>query len=93
MKGVLIDIIRNDLDRNSIQHKDIYDRLSNLEQLRAVQATEFNQIKTMLVDVQKDIKDIINKPSQKWDALTIAITNVIATVIITTILNVIFKSM
>lgn len=64
-----ITALERDSERNQHTHKEFYDKFEGLTTRQAVLDEKFSQIMSGIGDLQKDMKEIKEKPAKRWDAV------------------------
>lgn len=65
--------LENRVDKNetdaSEAHKEMFDRLREIEKAEAVQSTRFETILEKLDGLTSTVSDLTNKPGRRWEAI------------------------
>jgi septal ring factor EnvC (AmiA/AmiB activator) len=83
LKDAEIKSIQEDLVRNSNQHREFYQKFSQLETKIAVSDERYTNLLTVMTEVKTTVNELKDKPAKKWDN----ISNYIITAIISLILG------
>lgn len=74
--------LQKDAERNSKQHKEFYNEISNMKQGMAVSDERYNNLLSVMNEVKTAVSDLKEKPAKKWDSVSMyVITAIIGGVI------------
>lgn len=87
--------IEKDLERNSLQHREFYDKFSGIAVREGIAENQMQQLISSMNEIKADLRDIKEAPAQSFNAVKMCIiTAVISSVasgLVASLLNMIMK--
>lgn len=77
-----IDAIKKDLERNSAQHREFYDKLSVIAVHEGVAENQMQQLLSSMSDIKSDLREIKEAPEQSFNAVKMCVITTITSSVV-----------
>lgn len=74
--------MKNDLERNSSQHREFYDKITDFTTKQALADERYNNILAVVSEIKLGLTEIKDKPAKKWDNLSWLVISTIVSLIL-----------
>ena len=80
--AVEIEALKDDMKRNSEQHREFYDKFTDLTTKQAIADERYNNILAVQNDIKSTVTELKEKPAKRWDSITLTVITTIISLIL-----------
>lgn len=79
---VEIEALKRDMEKNSEQHREFYQKFTDITTKQAIADERYNNILTVQNEIKSTVTELKEKPGKKWDNISLTVITTIISLII-----------